>query len=258
MTLAERILLSLSRHPGSSDYDAAKVDWSIDDALSILTREYPDFENQVSNKRVLDFGCGTGHQSVALAKKYDCSVVGVDNNPKALEQANALRDSENLSEARVSFVDKITDGMKGTFDVAISQNSFEHFGDPLGVLDTMRDSTTTHGRILISFGPPWFAPYGSHMHFFCKVPWLNLLFSEETIIKVRSRFRSDKATKYKDVEGGLNKMSVSRFERIIASSGLRVRYRKYSCVKQINFLASIPLLRELFINHISVSLVKNA
>ncbi len=63
-------------------------------------------------------------------------------------------------------------------------------------------------------------------------------------------------TRYEEVEGGLNKMSVAKFERLIRECGLRVDYKRYDCVKGINFMGKIPLLRELFVNNISGILAK--
>jgi len=94
------------------------------------------------------------------------------------------------------------------------------------------------------------------MRFFCRLPWLNILFPEATIMKVRARFRDDGATRYEDVESGLNRMTVGRFERIVASSALQIEMRDYRCVRNINALAGIPYLRELFINNVSVILSK--
>jgi SAM-dependent methyltransferase len=144
--------------------------------------------------------------------------------------------------------------MRGQFDVVISQDSFEHFPEPDAVLHEMSLLLNRSGVLLITFGPPWFAPYGSHMHFFCKVPWINLLFSEEVVMRARSRFKSDGASTYEEVESGLNKMTIRKFESIVSSCNLKVTYRKYECVKGLNWLSRIPLARELFINHVSVVL----
>ena len=81
--------------------------------------------------------------------------------------------------------------MKGGFDIVLSHNSMEHFGDPARILDVMKSALKPDGRLYITFGPPWYAPYGSHMHFFTRVPWVNLLFSERTVMAVRARYRND-------------------------------------------------------------------
>lgn len=118
----------------------------------------------------------------------------------------------------------------------------------------MRDAVQPGGLLLITFGPPWYAPYGSHMHFFCKVPWLNLLFSEKTIMKVRKRYRQDGAERFDQVESGLNKMSLAKFEGLIRASGLEIVRRRYGAFKRLDFLSRIPLLRELCVIRATVVL----
>lgn len=254
MNFQEFILLSFSRAPENEDYGSEKRECTIDNSVSLLEAEYSDLGALVSGKRVVDFGCGLGYQSIALAKKYDCSVVGIDSNRTTLDGAVENAKPYQISRSRLSFVDKISDSMLNNFDIVISQNSFEHFGNPAKVLDEMRSLLDESGKILVTFGPPWLAPYGSHMHFFCKMPWINVFFSEETVMNVRNHFRSDGATKYEDVESGLNKMTIAKFERIILSSNLKIESRNYKSVKGIGLLSRIPFVREFFVNHITVIL----
>ncbi len=254
MTIGERILLSLSRAPGAFDYRQGDAGQSLDNALTLLTRVFPDFAALVSGKRVVDFGCGVGYQSIALVKRHGCSVVGIDSNPKTLRKAVDNAEAAELSPKQLYFVESISPEMLHGFDVVISQNSFEHFPAPATVLAAMVSLLNDSGLILITFGPPWWAPYGSHMHFFCRVPWVNVLFPENVVMNVRSRFRSDGATRYEEVESGLNRMSIAKFESIVASCNLRLIYKKYECVKGLNCLAKLPLLRELFINHVTAVL----
>jgi ubiquinone/menaquinone biosynthesis C-methylase UbiE len=254
MNIGERILLLLSRTPTGKDYLQKDAETTVDSALNFLTRVYPNFTTLVSGKRVVDFGCGTGHQSIALVTKHDCSVVGVDSNQKTLMKAIENAKAHNVSSKKLSFVESISPDMLRSFDVVISQNSFEHFANPEKVLDEMGSLLNNSGIILLTFGPPWLAPYGSHMHFFCKVPWINVLFSEKAVMKARNHFRSDGATRYEDVESGLNRMTVSKFESIVSSCKLKLTYRKYECIKRINWLSNVPLLREFFINHVTAIL----
>ena len=92
---------------------------------------------------------------------------------------------------------------------------------------------------------------GSHCQFFTRVPYVNLLFPDAAVMRVRARFRSDGATRYEDIEGGLNRMTVRKFERLLTQCGLRVEYRALDCVKGQNWLGRVPLLRELVINHVT-------
>ena len=210
----------------------------------------------MQGKEILYFGCGTGYQSVALARTGARRVVGLDVNTSHLEKARDLAGQLGLVN-EVKFFARLDNSLRGRFDMVISQNSMEHFPDPAGALSEMKAAINKNGIILITFGCPWFSPYGSHMHFFVKVPWINLIFDEKTVMNVRRHFRNDGATRYEDVEGGLNKMSVARFETLIKESGLRVTYKHYEGVKGLNVLCLLPAFRELFVNNISCVLEKS-
>lgn len=245
MKLAERLLTLLSHEPeGAGDGVDSR------DPLALLNRVFPGFEREIKGKDVLDFGCGAGLQSAAMAGCGARFVLGLDTNPKTLHRARELGAGLGL-DRRVVFASALGADHAARFDFVISQNSMEHFPDPAAILDTMKSALRPGGRILITFGPPWLAPYGSHMSFFTRLPWVNVFFPETAVIGVRSRFIKDGATRYEEVEGGLNKMTVRKFERIISRCGLEASYRRYECVKGLDFLARLPLARELFINHVS-------
>jgi len=256
MSIRERLLLSVSRAPEGNDYSQTNTEISIDNATNLLTRVFPSFNALVSGKRVVDFGCGVGYQSIALVKKYGCRVVGIDSNQKVLRKAVENANYQNISIKELSFLGNISEDMLNSFDVVISQNSFEHFADPDKTLHEMSSLLNDSGIILLTFGPPWLAPFGSHMHFFCKVPWINVFFPEEVVMKTRSYFRSDGAKRYEDVESGLNRMTIAKFESIVSSCNLKITYKNYECIKGVNFLAKIPILREFFINHVTAILSK--
>lgn len=245
MKLAERLLLSLSHEPTQSERD----DGSLETALSLLKSAFPGLADDIAAKRILDFGCGAGYQSAAMAMAGAGYVLGLDTNPPTLDRARKL--AHELELQNVEFAERLGDSRLHMFDIVISQNSFEHFPDPAEILEQMKSALKPDGKILITFGPPWLSPLGSHMSFFTPVPWVNVLFSERTVMNVRSRYIRDGAMRYEDVDGGLNKMTVRKFEKIVDRCGLEVGYRRYQCVKRLNFLARLPIARELFVNHIS-------
>lgn len=249
--IGETILRVLSKKPGTGDYGVGDEENVTGNELSLLRSEFPHFSTLVHGKRVVDFGCGIGRQSVALALEEGCRVCGIDTNAERVVRARRLASQRGIDDGRVVFVEHPTPEMLGSFDVVISQNAMEHFPDPAGVLNEMKSLIRPDGKIVITFGPPWLSPHGSHMHFFCKVPWVNLLFSEKTVMSVRTLYRSDGAKRYEEVESGLNRMTLRRFERIVRQSGLRVEYRKHRCILRQNWTAAIPWLRELVVNHVN-------
>src|SRR5690349_20610444 len=164
MGLGERVLLLASRPPGGPDLPGGIEDWDEVTALDLLRHEFPTFDQCVAGASVLDFGCGNGWQSVAMGYAGAGDDVGVDTNPACLTRARSLAARAGLT--RVEFYSRVPPRRLGTFDVVISQNSFEHFPDPRGVLAEMSAALRGGGRALISFGPPWLSPYGSHTYFF--------------------------------------------------------------------------------------------
>jgi SAM-dependent methyltransferase len=242
MTIGERVLLAFSRDPARPDYPMPGADWDPAHALDRLTAVYPSIRNLIAGKDVLDFGCGTGRQVIAMAQQGARSVVGIDTNTKLLAPAERLARDAGVSD-RVAFLKSFDEADRPRFDVIISQNSMEHFPDPSGVLEQMKALLRTGGAILISFSAPWYSPAGSHMHFFTRLPWVNLLFSEKTVMKVRKRYRPNGGDHYEDV--GLNRMSVRKFERLIQTTGFYVEYRRYDGVKGLDIATRIPMVREL-------------
>lgn len=249
MRLSEKILVFLSRKPGSNDYVQPSQNCDFDKALDLLCICFPNFLDDLQGKLVLDFGCGSGFQALALVQSGAQFVIGIDINQKSLERAINMAKEKGV-EDRAQFKDSIDEKDRNKFDIVISQNSMEHFKDPINILNEMKTALRKNGKIYITIEPPWFAPYGSHMHFFTKMPWVNLLFSEKAVMKVRSYFRNDGALRYEDVESGLNKMSINKFERIVSDSGLKILYKKYRCIRGLDFLGKVPLLRELIINQV--------
>ncbi|HEU4648216.1 MAG TPA: class I SAM-dependent methyltransferase [Gemmatimonadales bacterium] len=254
MSLGERLLRRLSRPVNAPDLDSNyDADPKLDNALNLLRRVYPALDADVRDRVILDFGCGVGAQAIALARLGARRVVGLDTNPRLLKMARDAAAAHHIQH-RVRFQDHLTPDLIGAFDIVISQNSMEHFPDPEAILGEMERALAPSGEIWITFGPPWFAPYGSHTQFFTKLPWVNLLFSEETVMRVRSQYRSDGARRYEEVESGLNRMTLRKFERLVQSAGLVEVYRLDECVKQLNLFRSIPFLRELLVNHVTCKL----
>jgi len=104
-------------------------------------------------------------------------------------------------------------------DAIISLDAFEHFEDPASILKTMDAMLKPGGRLHASFGPTWFHPYGGHL--FSVFPHAHLIFTERSLIRWRSDFKSDGATRFHEVAGGLNRMTIGRFERLVEGSPLR-------------------------------------
>jgi SAM-dependent methyltransferase len=259
MRFGERLLLALSRKPGSLEFAGATLNYSVENALDFPIKTIPDFLHRFNNKLVLDYGCGPGYQAVAMASQGAKAVVGVDINPKWLDLATTLA-RQNQCADRVSFFEAgqfLADSSnREKFDVTLCCGSFEHFANPAQELANMSSMTKLGGYILITFAEPWLSPHGSHMDNFCRVPYVNVLFSEKTVMAVRSRFKDDGATRYEDILSGLNKMTLAKFEQIIRESGHAIEHQNFFATKNLPFVKRIPFLREFLVSAVTCILVK--
>ena len=222
------------------------IHYDLPGALDRLNAVFPGFDQTLTGKRIIDFGCGGGYQAVALALAGADGVVGVEQEDSLVAQANDRARKHGVAD-KVRIDRSIPAGLKA--HIIVSQNSFEHFLEAGHILEEMHSALLPEGKIYITFAPPWYAPWGAHMAFFCRLPWVQLLFSERTVLDVRGLYRPDGARTY--YEAGLAKMSIRHFERIIRRSGLQMIYRRYDCVRGFTLLSYIPLIRELAINRVS-------
>jgi 2-polyprenyl-3-methyl-5-hydroxy-6-metoxy-1,4-benzoquinol methylase len=134
----------------------------------------------LAGKTVIDFGCGDGQQAIAMARAApDCRVIGLDIQQKHLDRARQRAAQAGL-EDRCSFA---TD-TKERADLIVSFDAFEHFSDPLAILNIMSKLLKPNGEVLVSFGPTWLHPYGGHL--FSVFPWAHLIFTERALIRWRA------------------------------------------------------------------------
>ena len=164
---------------------------------------------------MIDFGCGVGRESITMVQRGAGHVIGVDIRLGFLEQAR-----QNAAEAGVAQRCTFATTPTRRADVVVSLDSFEHFDDPAAILRVMSDHLVPGGVIYASFGPTWYHPYGGHM--FSIFPWAHLVFTERAMLNWRRYFRPSQ-TAERITECGLNKMTIARFERLVADSPFEVR-----------------------------------
>jgi len=229
--LSARLLRAFSRSPEAPDYAGGTVRNVGDQALSYVFKTVPGFQEMIRGKRVLDYGCGRGDQAFAMKRAGAASVVGYDPYPKFPQSVPGVEFTAELPRER--------------FDVVLSCSAFEHFAQPERELATMRE--LTGGLLVITWAEPWYSHSGSHMNFFTRIPWVNLLFPESSVLLVRSLYRDDGATSYETcaLGGAVNRMTVARFEQIVGASGMHVELMRHYATRGLPLVTKIPVLREL-------------
>lgn len=207
----------------------------------------PGIWNELAGRTVIDYGCGWGGDALEMARRGAERVIGLDIFPTALAAASRAAERANLAD-RCTFATQT--GEKA--DAIICIDCFEHFGDPAAVLRTMAALLKPGGAAFVSFGPPWLHPYGGHS--FSVFPWAHLLFTERSLLKWRSRYCSDGATRFHEVRGGLNQMTLRRFEHLVAESPLRMTEFTAIPIRPVRLLHN-RLTREFFTSMIRCKLV---
>jgi 2-polyprenyl-3-methyl-5-hydroxy-6-metoxy-1,4-benzoquinol methylase len=253
--LGEFLLRRFCLSPSLAAAPGPGADARGEDALAIPREVFTGFDQLIRGKRVADFGCGWGYQSAAMLAAGALEVLCVELAPERNEGTRALLESLGLA-SRAQVCRTASEAIQASCDLVLSLDAMEHYGDPAMVLREMHGLLKKGGLAMISFGPPWYSPFGAHVHYFAPLPWVHLLFTEETVLAVRSDYRKDGAHRYEDVEGGLNRMSLRKFESLIAKAGFRIRAKRYDAVKGLRILSVLPLLREFFVNRVSVVLEK--
>jgi SAM-dependent methyltransferase len=167
--------------------------------------------DELRNKVVIDFGCGTGEQAVELAMRGARKVIGVDIDVERLTIARGRARAAGVTDRCV-----FATGVPETGDVVISTDAFEHFADPTDMLRLMRQHIKDDGYAIIEFGPTWYHPLGGHG--FSIFPWSHLVFTERALLRWWADFKDDGATKFSEIKGGLNQMTIRRFRQLVAES----------------------------------------
>ena len=215
--IADKIGYAILRFLAPARHSQSRSKIQVKPSTSLQQFFGADFFSLIKNKVVIDFGCGMGNLSVEMAQKGATKVIGIDIQEQLLEHAK--RSAQQFGVAERCVFTKSTDELA---DIVVSKDAFEHFSNPAEILELMSCVLKPEGFVLAAFGPTWLHPYGGH--FFSVFPWSHLIFTENALIKWRSELKDDRATKFSEVAGGLNQLTISRFEQIVANSPFSIEW----------------------------------
>jgi SAM-dependent methyltransferase len=186
---------------------------------------------ETKDKVVIDFGCGDGDDAVEVAERGARRVIGIDIRERALARAREKAVARGVAD-RCTFASQSDEKA----DVILSLDAFEHFDDPAAILRVMRKLVKDDGWVIAAFGPTWYHPLGGHL--FSVFPWAHLLFTEKSLIRWRSDFKTDGATRFCEAEGGLNQMTIRRFETLVGASDFKFEEFEAVPIRRIHRLAN--------------------
>lgn len=197
---------------------------------------------QLSGKRVLDFGCGSGYLSKLATTCDAASVDGLDLSPKKIEAAKHLYgESSNAISPRfhVGSNAKYIDFDDDSFDIILCFDVVEHIMQYKEIIREWKRVLAPGGRILI-WWQPYYHPWGHHLLAAVPIPWAHVLFSNETLAEVSYRIRQ--IPQYKPrlwdldeggnrilrpkgdpkILGGVNRLTIREFDGICKETGLKI------------------------------------
>jgi len=118
--------------------------------LNPLRLDYIDSIADITDKKVLDVGCGGGILAESMALK-GADVTGIDMGEAPLEVAklHLLESGAKVNYRRIT-VEELAEEMPGSFDVITCMEMLEHVPDPASVIAACRKLVKADGQIFFS------------------------------------------------------------------------------------------------------------
>lgn len=253
-------------HPFNLQNDGTKTYamWQYEkgfDTIKLYMDRYTK-EEMFEGREVLDMGCGPAGKSlyyVSLGAKH---VTGVD----IVEHYRA--EAEGMAE-KLGFFDRFTFVIGSAYEMPFEDRSFdtvimndfmEHVDNPAAALKEAMRLVRPGGRIFVNF-PPYYHPTGAHLSDAINIPWVQLFYSDDALIKAYKeliRGVPDEAERlalrfYTDEDGVekigyINKMTLKKFKGILRELAITPQYyREVPLRKYFTLFAKLPILKELFV-----------
>lgn len=225
----------------------------------------------LTDKEILDIGCGAAGKSLYYAAKGAKFVTGVDVVGKYEAESAKLAKEKGL-ENKFKFI--LADAKSlpfgdQHFDTIIMNDAFEHVADPAAVIKECIRVLKKGGRLFINF-PPYNHPFGAHLSDAISIPWVHLFFSDETLIEAykdlvsvypdhedRLHFRISKDENKKEYFSYINKMTIKKARKILSEIGIvPAYYKEVPLRKFFSPLCHIPKMKECFVKMVVMVIEK--
>ena len=211
----------------------------------------------ISEKKLLDAGCGFGGCSVAFAEeKAKCSAFD-----SSTHQIYIARKFARQRKVKVKFfIDDICNlREKGKFDIIVFREVIEYVRSPYRALFFLNRALKPNGFLYITF-QPWYGPYGGHQHHPDSItrfiPFFHLLpkFIVFNALK-NKRGLMKKGSSYVDEIKHIikNKISIAKFDNLVRISGLRIHKKNiYLLRPAFKIRYGLPIIRSDIVPHIPI------
>jgi len=253
-----------------------------------LSKSWNAFKNaDLTNKKVLDFGCGDGQLSYFLACKGVSQITGVDINQSAIDNANKKLSEFNVPEGvKINFTKGSIDGLpfnEESFDIIVAFDCMEHVMAPDAILKDWFRVLKSGGRCLVEWYP-YKGPWGPHMEALIPIPWAHIIFGEKAMFRAAEKIYDlpefiprhwdldkngeKKPNKWKawssfEEQNYINKLDVSTFKKLCNDAGFKIERLEHhsfsgSFIRRLagKTLMNLPFIGEYFISYTVFEIVK--
>ncbi len=147
-------------------------------------------------KNILDVGCGLGANLVHLFELGANSVTGLDisiDQALCTQEMMQVHHSELTNKLRFVAANAASMPFEDDFfDALVAADTFEHIDDLEFALAECVRVLKPGGFLYVYF--PFYALWGAHMINWIRLPWCQVFFSEEVLLKVARKLESNNAS----------------------------------------------------------------
>jgi len=236
-------------------YAEAQYRWAADTLA--LHAPYVD----LTGATLLDAGCGLGGKAVYYAEHGCSRVEGIDADPDYIAEAQAFAADRGAVNAtfQVGQLDELP-YPSDEFDIVMMNDVLEHVVRPRlsSTLLACKRVLRPGGVLCIDFSP-WTAHDAAHLYDYIRIPWCQVLFSDETLIRVTRRLNprpTHGTLTIVEHFQELNRLTFDEFRGLVDGLGFKIVRLDRKMVRQIQALRRVPLLRDYFTSRVLAVLSK--
>jgi ubiquinone/menaquinone biosynthesis C-methylase UbiE len=174
-----------------SDHEATGLD-------EFLVR-FPRLLEELTGKRVLDFGCGYGGKAVELARRLPGSyVIGIDVHQKKIDKGQDFGARKGVANCEFRLCTQESVPMPDqSVDAVVCHDVLEHVREPAIVISEMHRVLKKDGKAYIVF-PPYDGPVSHHLDFITSMPGLHWIYPADTVMRtVNSMLTSEYGKRFR-------------------------------------------------------------
>ncbi len=191
--------------------------------------------DKLSDKKVLDYGCGDGHLSLALNELYTRLSVGYDINPSKCWQRLARPSSG------VSFFDDFTKIQNlAPYDSIFLYDVLDHCENPLDVLTDIKHLLSENGVAYVRTHP-FISRHGSHLYRYFNKAYAHLIFTQDELESLvpgcTAEYPAQKILK-----------PIKEYETMFSTAGLHIKTKRESNRVVENFFKT-PIMSEMILKN---------